>query len=101
MTGTSVALIITAIGTGITALSLLAGTLPALIAVLHRTKKVETVLGQVEHSVNQTGTDARNYNAALIRALNDAGITVPIDQSGGAVIPPVVPPVPSDASNGK
>lgn len=34
--------------------------------------------------VNQQHTDLKNYQRALIRALDQAGITVPVDQSAEA-----------------
>lgn len=38
-------------------------------------------LTAVHNIVNQNWTDSQNFQRALIRALNEAGVAVPIDQS--------------------
>ena len=43
--------------------------------------KVDTKTAQVHVLVNQQHTDLINFNRALIRALREKGIAVPIDQS--------------------
>jgi hypothetical protein len=70
----SAAGIISAVAAVVTALALVLGALPALLKVLKSTREVHVI-------VNQQRTDMTRYQAALIRALNEAGITVPIDQS--------------------
>jgi hypothetical protein len=81
MTPSSLAGIITAIASGITALALLCAALPTLIKVLRRTAEVREAIAEVHVIVNQQRTDMGNYQRALERALQDAGIAVPIDQS--------------------
>lgn len=66
----SIAGIITAIATVITAIG-------GLLLILRQTRKID----DVHKIVNQQQTDLRNYQGALIRALREKGITVPIDQS--------------------
>lgn len=66
MTGTDIALIITAGGTVITAIG---GVLIALT-----TKRVHKI-------VNQSATDAKRYRAVLERVLTANGIALPEDQS--------------------
>jgi hypothetical protein len=76
------------------ALSSLAGIITALASVFtavalvitalggyHRARRVEEKLEVVHKIVNQQRTDAENYQRALIRALESAGVKVPIDQS--------------------
>lgn len=80
MTGTEVALIITSIGTLITAAGGVA------IALLTRNnaviaKKNSEALGEVHIMVNQQRTDALRYQTALVKALKKAGVDVPDDQS--------------------
>lgn len=74
---TTVVGIITAIGTLLTAAALVI----TAIAALKRVGRVEKVVGEVHTIVNQQRTDSLNYQRALVRALNDAGIPVPMDQS--------------------
>ena len=52
---------------------------------------VGTAVADVHVIVNQQRTDAQNYQAALIRALRDAHIDVPIDQAAGPVPSPTAP----------
>ena len=74
MTGSSLAGIVGAAAGVITSISLLLGAIPALIKVKRQTTSIH-------HIVNQQRTDMQNWNRALVRALKDAGIEVPIDQS--------------------
>ena len=69
--------IVTAIATVITALGGLILAFAVIIPILRNVKQVHTI-------VNQQQTDLKNYQAALIRALHDAGIKVPLDQSATA-----------------
>lgn len=88
MTGSSVAGIITAFSTVLIAtggiIAALTIFLPVLRVARQNTKQiaeVSTQVADVHTIVNQRYTDILNFNRALVRALNDAGITVPIDQS--------------------
>jgi hypothetical protein len=74
MTGSSVAGIITAVATGLTALGGVIATLAVLIPILRGTREIHKI-------VNQQRTDMENFQRALIRALIDAGVPVPVDQS--------------------
>jgi len=79
MTGSSVAGVITAIATVLIALGGVITAVGVLIPILRLSRSTHKI-------VNQEKTNRDNFNRALIRALNDHGITVPIDQS----IPPEV-----------
>lgn len=70
MTGTEVALIITAIGTTLGTLLTAYGGMRIAVA----TKAVHKL-------VNQEATDAKRYRVALQQALEAAGIPLPVDQS--------------------
>jgi hypothetical protein len=72
--GSSWAVIATAVASVITALGGVILSLTVFIP-MFRTAKVTHTL------VNQAHTDAVNYQNALIRALKEKGIEVPIDQS--------------------
>lgn len=74
MADSSVAGIVGASAGVISAIGLLIGALPALIKVLRQVREVHKI-------VNQQRTDMANYQRALERALTDAGIAVPVDQS--------------------
>lgn len=87
-----IALIITAIGTCITALALLFGALPLLIKALNEGRanaaevvKIKTVSDETHKIVNQKATNQENYIAALVRTIQDGGLTVPVDQSRGNI----------------
>jgi hypothetical protein len=67
------ATVITAIATLVTAFGIL--------IVNMRTKRMSTDVTTVHKLVNQQKTDADTYQADLITALRDAGVTVPTDQS--------------------
>jgi ABC-type transporter MlaC component len=74
---TTVVGIITAVGTLLTALALVINAITA----RRRDKRIENKVDTVHKIVNQERTDRMNYQRALIRALQDRGIEVPIDQS--------------------
>jgi hypothetical protein len=74
MTGSSVAGVIGASAGVVSALALVFAALPALIKTLREVRKVHVI-------VNQQHTDMANYQGALIRALEAAGVTVPINQA--------------------
>ncbi len=80
MTGSSVAGIITAVATVLIALGGVITAVSVLLPILRGTREIHTI-------VNQQRTDMENFQRALIRALVDAGIPVPVDQS----LPPVPP----------
>ncbi len=46
--------------------------------------RTETKVDEVHTMVNQQRTDAQNYQRALIKALQAAGVDVPDDQSASA-----------------
>lgn len=77
MPGSTVAGVITAVGTMFTAVALVITAIAALI----RSRRVENKVDNIHVIVNQQRTDAANYNRALIAALNQAGVAVPADQS--------------------
>jgi hypothetical protein len=74
MTGSSIAGIVGASAGVVSALALLVGALPELIRVRRQVREVHKI-------VNQQRTDMQNYQRALERALREAGVAVPIDQS--------------------
>ena len=74
MTGSSIAGIITAVTTTIIALGGLVTAIGVLLPILRGTRQIHRI-------VNQQRTDMENFQRALIRALTDAGVPVPIDQS--------------------
>jgi hypothetical protein len=81
------AAVISAVAAVFTAVALVITAIAGLMAARLATRKIDSV-----HAiVNQQQTDLRNYQAALIRALEDKGITVPVDQSSPAPQPPVPP----------
>lgn len=67
---------ITAIATLITAIGGLLLSFTVFIPMFRTAKSTHKL-------VNQRFTDITNFNSALIRALNDNGVKVPIDQSLG------------------
>jgi hypothetical protein len=79
----SLAGIITAVASMITALGGLVLAFTVLIPLLRTARSTHKI-------VNQQHTDLVNYKRALVRALEAAGITVPIDQSVGADLDPQV-----------
>jgi ribosomal protein S11 len=81
MASSSVAGIITATASGITAIALLFAALPALIKVLREQRRNGRRINEVHVIVNQQKTDMTRYQEALIRALDAAGIEIPVDQS--------------------
>jgi hypothetical protein len=66
--------IVTAIASGITAVG---GIIVAMVVLMPALR----IAKETHKLVNQTRTDALNYQNALIRALRAGGIEVPIDQS--------------------
>jgi hypothetical protein len=77
MAASSLAGIFTAFASVLTA----CGLVVTALAGYRRSKTVEDKVDQVHKIVNQQHTDTMNYQRALIRALEDRGIKVPIDQS--------------------
>lgn len=77
MANSSLAGVITACSTVLTALGLVITALAGLI----RSRRVEHKVDDVHKIVNQQRTDAANYQRALIRALEQADVAVPTDQS--------------------
>jgi hypothetical protein len=82
------AAIVTAVATLFVAVAGLVGALTLFLPVLRlsrsNAKKIEEVKVQgaeIHTIVNQQRTDMNNYNRALIRALREKGIDVPVDQS--------------------
>jgi hypothetical protein len=69
--------LITAIASVLTALGLFTTALTA----WHKAQQLAAKIDDVHVIVNQQRTDAQNYQRALILALNDAGVKVPVDQS--------------------
>jgi hypothetical protein len=65
----------------ITAMALLGGTVPLLIKALHDIRKNTKSVNDVHKIVNQQRTDMQRYQRALVRALENHGIDVPVDQS--------------------
>ncbi len=74
MAESSLAGVITACGAVLTALSLVIGSITLLVPILRTTRSTHKI-------VNQQRTDMLNFQRALIRALDDAGVSVPVDQS--------------------
>jgi hypothetical protein len=77
MPDSSMAGVITASASAFTAIALVITAVTGLI----RSYKVEGKVDKVHKIVNQERTDRMNYQRALIRALEDKGVTVPVDQS--------------------
>ena len=73
MTGSEIALIITAVGTATTAMG---GVVVAVMA-----KRTSSATKEVHTIVNQQRTDSLRYQLALIKALKKAGVDIPDDQS--------------------
>lgn len=91
MADSTLAGVITACASVLTALGLLVTAVTVLIPILRQGKKHAVELEKVHTIVNQQRTDGQNYQRALIRALEAKGIEVPIDQS---VAPDSIGPVP-------
>ena len=81
MAQSTLAGIITAFASVLTALGLLVTAITVLIPILRGTRKNSKDIGEVHKIVNQQRTDAKNYQRALVRALEAHGIDVPVDQS--------------------
>jgi len=84
MPDSTLAGIITASASVFTALALLVTAIGVLIPNLRETRKAVKATEEVHIMVNQQRTDILRYQAALVSALQKAGIDVPADQS----IPP-------------
>lgn len=74
MTGSSIAGIITAVATVLLALGGVITAVGVLIPILRLSRSTHEI-------VNSEKTNRLNFQRALIRALNDAGVPVPVDQS--------------------
>jgi hypothetical protein len=88
MAGSSVAGIITAVASGILALAALVSAFTVFIPMARRVRdtaetseRTERVAKSTHELVNSRYDNIENFNRALIRALNEHGIKVPIDQS--------------------
>jgi hypothetical protein len=77
----TVAGIITAAATVITALGGLILAVAVLIPNLRTARATNKQVGTIHTIVNQQRTDSQRYQIALVEALKKAGIDVPIDQS--------------------
>lgn len=78
MTGSSVAGVITAVATVLTAAG---GLFLALAVFLPALRKTQRDVEKVHVIVNQQRTDAKRYQERLIEALHSAGVPVPTDSS--------------------
>jgi hypothetical protein len=85
---TTVVGLVTALSTASIAIGGVATAFKVWMPILKGTKENTKQIIEIHTMVNQTATDQRNYNAALIQALVAAGNTVPRDQSLGS--PPVI-----------
>ena len=81
MPPSTLASVITAIAVCITAVGGVIAALTLFIPILRNTKSLRHEVADVHTIVNQQRTDAANYQRALVRALKDAGVDVPTDQS--------------------
>jgi hypothetical protein len=88
MADSTAAGIISAFGTCITAGALVIGVLPAYLRARRETREMKAEIqavkltgDQTHKIVNQQQTDLKNYNRALVAALQRAGISIPADQS--------------------
>jgi len=90
MSASSLAGIITAVATVVSAAGGLFLALAVFLPIMRETRVAArasvATLDEVHTIVNQQRTDMTNFNRALIRALNDAGVPVPIDQSVAPVV---------------
>jgi hypothetical protein len=77
----SIAGVITAAATVITALGGLLLAFAVLLPILRNTKATAKQVGAVHTIVNQQRTDAQRYQIALTELLRKHGIEIPIDQS--------------------
>lgn len=93
MTGSSIAGIITATATVLTALGGLILALAVFLPTMRKTAAIaeasRVAIDEVHVMVNQQRTDMQRYQRALIAALHRAGVEVPVDQSVDPA-PPVV-----------
>jgi hypothetical protein len=86
--------IITATATVITALGGLLMALTVLVPILRSSKRTETEVGKVHTIVNQQRTDQERYNIALVELLKKHDIEVPVDQSKPVIGQPDATPHP-------
>lgn len=77
MPASTLAGVISAVAAVFTALALVITAIAGLLAARRAGRKID----EVHQIVNQQHTDLKNYQRALIRALEAAGIAVPMDQS--------------------
>jgi hypothetical protein len=78
---TATATVITALGGLALAIAVLVPALRAARAAEANSAKTVTEVAKVHTIVNQQRTDAQRYQVALVEALQQAGIKVPTDQS--------------------
>jgi NAD(P)H-hydrate repair Nnr-like enzyme with NAD(P)H-hydrate dehydratase domain len=83
MPASTLAGVISAVAAVFTALALVITAVAGLMAARRAGRKIDAV----HKIVNQQHTDLVNYQRALIRALEGAGISVPVDQSAEASSP--------------
>jgi uncharacterized Ntn-hydrolase superfamily protein len=88
MSGTDIAVVVTAVGTAVTAVGGLVLAVGVLVPILRNTRKAVATTAEVHTMVNQQRTDMLRYQVALVDALRSAGIDVPTDQSLGIAPPP-------------
>lgn len=81
MPNSTLAGIITASASVLTAISLLVTAFTVLVPILRGTKDNAEKISEVHVIVNQQRTDAKRYQRELIQTLKDAGVAVPRDQS--------------------
>lgn len=94
MPDSTLAGVITAVATVITAVGGLLLAISVLIPNLRATKKAAVALSEVHTIVNQQRTDAQRYQVALVEALRKAGVDVPADQSVMVAPPGQTDPAP-------
>jgi hypothetical protein len=86
------ALVITACATAITALGGLAVAVSVLLPTMRTARKAVGAVQEVHTIVNQQRTDAQRYQVALVAALREGGVAVPVDQSLSVPAPASLPP---------
>lgn len=78
---TTIVGIITAVATLLTAGTALIAVLPALFKLKAEVKAARSDVQSVHKIVNQQRTDMQRYERALVAALKQAGVDIPVDQS--------------------
>jgi hypothetical protein len=81
MAGSSIAGIITAVASCLLAAGTLTAAIAGLIPMLKAVRRTEKIAVNTHDLVNSRYANIENFNRALVRALNEAGIKVPVDQS--------------------